>query len=88
MPCMIWLAALVEATIQNWEDFGVLVAIQFLNASLSYYETVKADDAVAALKASLKPQAVVKRDGRTQVKTEPTYRCKQLSIIVFLLCVS
>ena len=38
---MIWLAAIVEAAIENWDDFGVLVAIQFLNASLSYYETVR-----------------------------------------------
>ena len=47
---MIWLAALIEASINNWDDCGVLVGIQFANASLSYYETVKADDAVAALK--------------------------------------
>lgn len=30
---------------------GSLLAIQFLNASLSFYETTKAGDAVAALKA-------------------------------------
>eukprot|EP00613_Pedinella_sp_CCMP2098_P083450 CAMPEP_0171994598 /NCGR_PEP_ID=MMETSP0993-20121228/279038_1 /TAXON_ID=483369 /ORGANISM="non described non described, Strain CCMP2098" /LENGTH=563 /DNA_ID=CAMNT_0012647677 /DNA_START=103 /DNA_END=1792 /DNA_ORIENTATION=- len=66
MPCMLWLAAIVEAAIQNYEDMGVLVGIQFANASLSYYETVKADDAVAALRAALKPLAIVKRDGRTQ----------------------
>jgi H+-transporting ATPase len=47
---MIWLAAIIEASIHNWDDCGVLVGIQFANASLSYYETVKADDAVAALK--------------------------------------
>ncbi|CAM9802288.1 unnamed protein product, partial [Phaeothamnion confervicola] len=35
-----------------------------LNGTLSYHETTKAGDAVAALKASLKPQAHVKRDGK------------------------
>ena len=50
MPIMIWLAAIVEAGIQNWIDMGILLGIQILNASLSYYETTKAGDAVAALK--------------------------------------
>jgi H+-transporting ATPase len=67
MPCMLWLAALVELTIKNWDDMAILIGIQFANASLSYYETTKANDAVAALKAALKPLAHVKRDGRVQV---------------------
>ena len=63
MPIMIWLAAIIEAAIQNWEDFGILLFIQFANAGIAFYETTKAGDAVAALKASLKPEATVKRDG-------------------------
>jgi hypothetical protein len=42
------------------------MAIQFINAFLGWYETVKAADAVAALKASLKPVATCKRDGQWQ----------------------
>lgn len=64
MPIMIWIAAIVEGAIQNWADMGILLAIQFINAGLGWYETTKAGDAVAALKASLKPQATVKRDGK------------------------
>ncbi|KAJ1395842.1 putative P-type H+-ATPase, partial [Ochromonadaceae sp. CCMP2298] len=63
MPIMIWLAAFTEASIQNWPDMAILLAIQFINASISFYEITKAGDAVAALKASLKPLATVKRDG-------------------------
>lgn len=63
MPIMIWLASLVELLIGNYLDMGILLMIQFANASIGFYETVKADDAVAALKASLKPKATVKRDG-------------------------
>ena len=37
---------------------------QLVNASISFYETTKAADAVAALKASLKPKATCKRDGK------------------------
>jgi len=61
---MIWIAAITEASIENWPDCGILLAIQFINASLGFYEIVKAGDAVAALKSSLKPKATVKRDGK------------------------
>lgn len=64
MPIMIWIAAITEASIKNWPDFIILLAIQFINASLGFYEIVKAGDAVAALKSSLKPKATVKRDGK------------------------
>jgi H+-transporting ATPase len=63
MPIMIWIAAIVEAGIQNWPDMAILFSILFINASISFYEITKAGDAVAALKASLKPLATVKRDG-------------------------
>jgi magnesium-transporting ATPase (P-type) len=57
MPIMIWVAIIIEAGIQNWIDMGILLLIQFANASISFYETTKAGDAVAALKSSLKPTA-------------------------------
>eukprot|EP01012_Entosiphon_sulcatum_P038967 TRINITY_DN508_c0_g1_i1.p1 TRINITY_DN508_c0_g1~~TRINITY_DN508_c0_g1_i1.p1 ORF type:complete len:933 (-),score=160.22 TRINITY_DN508_c0_g1_i1:390-3188(-) len=64
MPVMIWIAAIVEGAIQNWPDMGILLGMQFLNAFLSFYETSKAGDAVAALRASLRPEATAKRDGK------------------------
>ena len=67
MPIMIWIAAITEAGILNWPDCGILLGIQFINASLGYYEIVKAGDAVAALKKSLKPLATVKRDGKVSI---------------------
>ncbi|CAL5220978.1 g3087 [Coccomyxa viridis] len=66
MPIMIWLAVIVEAAIANWLDMIILLLIQFINASIGWYETTKAGDAVKALKASLKPQATVCRDGKWQ----------------------
>jgi len=62
MPIMIWLAILIEAILGKWMDMSILLAIQIANASIAFYETTKSGDAVAALKASLKPEAVVKRD--------------------------
>jgi H+-transporting ATPase len=67
MPIMIWLAIIIELAISNWIDAGILLFIQFANASISFYEVTKAADAVAALKSSLKPTATVKRDGKWQV---------------------
>ena len=64
MPIMIWIAALVEAGIENWVDMSILLFIQFANASIAYYEITKAGDAVAALKSKLQNKATVKRDGK------------------------
>ena len=52
MPVMIWIAAIVEFGIENWPDAAILVGIQLINASLSYYETTKAGDAIKALKVA------------------------------------
>jgi H+-transporting ATPase len=64
MPIVLWICALIEAIIENWPDFAILLVIQFVNAGISFYETMKAGDAVAALKNSLKPTATCKRDGK------------------------
>ena len=67
MPILLWIAIIIEAGIQNWLDMALLLLIQFTNASISFYESNKAGNAVAALKSSLKPTATVKRDGKIQV---------------------
>lgn len=63
MPIMIWIAIIIEAVLCKWMDMSILLAIQIANASIAFYETTKSGDAVAALKASLRPEATVKRDG-------------------------
>ena len=64
MPVMIWIAIIIEAILCKWMDMSILLAIQIANASIAFYETTKSGDAVAALKASLKPEATVKRDDK------------------------
>jgi H+-transporting ATPase len=66
MPIAIWIAVIVEFALENWPDGGILLAIQFGNATIAWYETTKAGDAVAALRSSLKPLATVFRDGKWQ----------------------
>jgi len=67
MPLMIFFAAFIEWAIGNVPDMGILLFINLANASIGFYETVKAGDAVEALKNSLKPKATAKRDGKWQV---------------------
>eukprot|EP00331_Platyophrya_macrostoma_P023062 CAMPEP_0176444760 /NCGR_PEP_ID=MMETSP0127-20121128/23267_1 /TAXON_ID=938130 /ORGANISM="Platyophrya macrostoma, Strain WH" /LENGTH=888 /DNA_ID=CAMNT_0017830355 /DNA_START=114 /DNA_END=2780 /DNA_ORIENTATION=+ len=66
MPIAIWIAVIIEFSLQNFPDGGILLFIQFANATIGWYETTKAGDAVAALKSSLKPLATVYRDGKWQ----------------------
>jgi len=67
MPIMIWIAIIIEISIKNILDTAILCVIQFANGFISFYETTKAGDAVAALKSSLKPTATCKRDGKWAV---------------------
>ena len=47
MPIKIWLAIIIEA-FTNWIDMGILLVIQFKNASISFYELNKVENAVKA----------------------------------------
>ncbi|KAF5219432.1 P-type H+-ATPase [Trypanosoma cruzi] len=66
MPFALWVAIIIEFALENWPDGAILLAIQLANATIGWYETIKAGDAVAALKNSLKPVATVHRDGTWQ----------------------
>lgn len=61
------IAIIIELGISNYIDMAILLLIQFTNASISFYESNKAGNAIAALKSSLKPSATCKRDGKWQV---------------------
>ena len=63
MACAIWAAIAIEAGVGHYVDVGILAFIQFVNAFIGWHETTKSADAVAALKASLKPRATAKRGG-------------------------
>ena len=41
MPGMIWMAIIIECSIQNFLDMGILLFIQFGNASIGFYEITK-----------------------------------------------
>jgi magnesium-transporting ATPase (P-type) len=70
MPCMIWVAMALElaqalsGSSEHWTDFAVLFGLQVANGTVAFFEERNAGNAIAALKASLAPKAIVKRDGR------------------------
>ena len=59
MALMMWVAAVIEAGIENFPDMVILLGIITINASISFYEMRKSGNAVAALQASMKPMATV-----------------------------
>jgi H+-transporting ATPase len=66
---MIWVAMILEVVQSirvpsHWTDFGVLAGLQLINGVVAFYEEKNAGNAIDALKQSLAPRAVVKRDGR------------------------
>lgn len=63
---MIEAAAVVSAIIGHWNDFIIIALLLFFNAAIDLWQDHKADNALAALKKGLAPQANVMRDGKFQ----------------------
>jgi H+-transporting ATPase len=81
MPLMIWAAIFIETmqafinkSADSWIDVFVLLVLQLLNVFVGFFEEMKAGDAIAALRDSLKPEACVKRGGRT-------YNCDATTLV-------
>ncbi len=62
MPWMIEIAIILCALVQDWVDFGIITLLLIGNGAIGFFEERSAEDAVAALKAQLATNAVVKRD--------------------------
>lgn len=56
------LAVLLAAGLKDWVDFGVIIGILCLNASVGWYQEKQAADVVASLKGDIAMRALVVRD--------------------------
>lgn len=56
-------AALITAILGHWVDTGVILGVVLLNAIIGYAQEGKAENALAAIRDMLSPQAMVLRDG-------------------------
>ncbi|KXS21078.1 plasma-membrane proton-e [Gonapodya prolifera JEL478] len=64
LPWLIELACVVSGVVGDWTDFGIILALLFVNAVIGYYEEAKAENALDALKNTLALKSRVWRDGR------------------------
>jgi H+-transporting ATPase len=63
------LAVLLAAGLRDWIDFGVIIGILMLNATVGWYQEKQAADVVASLKGDIAMKAIVVRDGgETEIK--------------------
>ena len=60
------IAVLLAAGLQDWIDFGVIIAILLLNAGVGWYQEKQAADVVASLKGDIALRATVVRDSTEQ----------------------
>lgn len=58
------LAVILAAGLQDWIDFGVIIAILMLNAGVGWYQEKQAADVVASLRGDIALKATVVRDGQ------------------------
>jgi len=64
IPWMIEVAVILSAVVQHWEDFSIIVALLFVNASVGFWQENKAENAIELLKKRLALKARVLRDGK------------------------
>lgn len=60
------IAVLLAAGLRDWIDFGVIIGILMLNATVGWYQEKQAADVVASLKGDIAMKALVVRDGQEQ----------------------
>jgi H+-transporting ATPase len=60
------IAVLLAGGLRDWIDFGVIIGILMLNATVGWYQEKQAADVVASLKGDIAMRATVVRDGSEQ----------------------
>ncbi len=57
------IAVVLAGGLQDWVDFGVIIAILLLNATVGWYQEKQAADVVASLKGDIAMKARAVREG-------------------------
>jgi len=64
LPWLIEVACIVSIIVKDWIDFGIILALLFVNACIGFFEEAKAESALDALKNTLALKSRVWRDGK------------------------
>lgn len=64
---ILFIAAVVTAILNEWVDFGVIIAAVIINTILGFIQELKADRSVENLRRMVEIQARVMRDGEVQL---------------------
>lgn len=64
-PLLIEVAALVSASVGDWPDFGIILAMLFVNAVLGFREEYHAKKSLDELSESLESEIATRREGET-----------------------
>ena len=64
IPWMIEIAVILSGVVQHWLDFFIILFLLLSNAVVGFWEEHQAGNEIAALKAKLAINAMVKRDGK------------------------
>jgi len=63
------IAVIIAAGLRDWIDFGVIIGILMLNATVGWYQEKQAADVVASLKGDIAMRTTALRDGEeTEIK--------------------
>ncbi len=63
IPWMIEVAVILSAVVHHWDDFSIIVALLFVNATVGFWQEHKAENAIELLKKRLALKARALRDG-------------------------
>ena len=65
LPVLIELAAIVSIAVQDYTDFGIILAMLVINAVLGFHEEYKAKKSLDELSQQLESEVAVRRNGET-----------------------
>ena len=81
------IAVILAAGLRDWIDFGVIIGILLLNATVGWYQEKQAADVVASLKGDIAMRSTVVRDGQEQeIKARELVPGDIVSFHLFLSC--
>jgi len=83
------IAVIIAAGLRDWIDFGVIIGILMLNATVGWYQEKQAADVVASLKGDIAMRTTALRDGEeTEIKARELVPGDVVSVLGLVITVS